>query len=338
MLEFEKEAPDKSKAAIERALSIDPTIPAYYGMLSRIQVYFREFEMALHTANTGLEYDPANESCLNAKGDALTKLGRKEEANAVFNDSLAEDPENDQTFAFLGYSLLQQGKHKEALTHFKQALALNPGNELAIEGIKLAIKAKFFLYRWLMNLNFALTKLPGRVQMFLVVGIYFLYQFLNRMAHKNPELEPFIQPFLFIYLIFAFSSWFLTPLANFALQLHPFGKYALSQLERSTSKWVGSLLGLSLMCGVSRLYFQESFPTFPSIYFLFMAIAAAAAGLMTWEKHRKKMRIYAMGLAFVGMIALINELLTHDWGLFSFLFIGGTIGLQFYANILLAKR
>lgn len=337
-LELEKEQPDKAREAIERALSMAPEDAAYYAVLSRIEVYFREFEKALTTANQGLVKDPENEECLNAKADALTKLGRTKEADEVFKRSLNENPENDYTFAALGYSALEKGRHKDALNAFKQSLALNPENELAISGIKLAIKAKFFLYRWMLNLTFAMSKLSGKVQMFLVIGLYILYRFLNNMADKNPDIALFIQPFLYLYLMFVFASWFLNPLANFALRLHPYGKYALDKLEKSTSAWVGGLLLTSLAMGVGRLIWTTAFPTFPAIYFLFMAMAAAACGMMQWKKDRKKMLIYTGVLAFIGVIGMVQEALTYRWGLFPMAFIVGIIGLQLYANYLLGRR
>lgn len=338
ILELQKEQPQKAKTAIETALSFDTENAAYYGQLSNIQIYFREFEEALTSANIGLEYDPGNETCLNAKGDALTKLGRKDEANIAFNDSLAEDPENDQTFAFLGYSRLEQGKHKEALTLFRQSLALNPNNSIAIDGLKEAIKAKFFLYRWILSASFAISKLPSKIQMFMLVGLYILYQVLNRVADNNPNWEPFIQPFLFIYLVFAFSSWFLPPLSNFVLRLHSYGRYALNKVEKITSIWVGTFLILSLASALLRLILEDRFPSFPPLYFLFTAIAISATGMMNWDKDRKKMIVFALILGTIGLLAMIQEIATQQWGLLSFLFIGGTVGIQIYANVLLSKR
>lgn len=60
------------------------------------------------------------------KGDALTQIGRQEEAIESYATSIELDPKNSGAYSALGFATLYGHSYKDAITFFKKALALNP--------------------------------------------------------------------------------------------------------------------------------------------------------------------------------------------------------------------
>ena len=139
---------------INKAVSMYPYAPEYYGMLSHIFIAEKNFRTALLKANEGLALDAENINCLNARSIALNKLKQTDAAIETMQNALAKDPENETTHATVGWNYLEKGKHKDAATHFREALRINPSSESAREGLKEALKSKIAPYRWILQYSF----------------------------------------------------------------------------------------------------------------------------------------------------------------------------------------
>jgi len=337
LIKWDQEQPQQAQECIEQAIAMNPNEASFYGLLASVKMYYKKYEEALSMAEEGLALDAENPHCLNIKGDALTKLGRAEEANKVFKSSLGTDPEDDYTHAYMGHSLLEQGKHEEALEHFKEALRMNPNNRIAKEGIKNAIKAKVFIYRWFLKYAYWLAKQSGRAQMFFIFGIYILYRILLYVSENNPALTPFIKPVLFGYMAFALTSWLIGPLSNLFIRINPYGKYALSEYEIKISNWVSGLLGAGAFSLLVSFLYPTWIPDFLGIYLIALSLPISGLGSIEWKKQQKKLLIYIYVLAIVGFLGLALTIL-GGWNILNMAFLLGAFASQFYANYLIGKR
>ncbi len=87
----------------------------------------------------------------------------------------------------------------------------------------------------------------------ILIGGYIGYQVLANLANSNPALAPFIYPLMAAYVVFALSTWLITPLTNFLLLSSRYGRFALQRLETITSVAVVAFLVLGLLTVIAFL-------------------------------------------------------------------------------------
>lgn len=242
-----RERPNEAVAAVRQAIRLDPEDADSYAVLSALKAEQRRWGEALEAAEAGLALEPEHLGSANMRAMVLTQMGRAGEAHEVLDDALAQDPENDLTHTNRGWTLLRQGKPREALGHFKEALRLDPTSEYARSGIVEALKGKNPLYRPLLRFFLWAGSLPGRTQVFLILGLLFGVRVLRRIATANPALAPFLYPVIWAYTGFVLVTWLSTPLFNLLLRLDPLGRMALSREEVRASNWLGADLAVVLL-------------------------------------------------------------------------------------------
>ena len=230
------------KAANEAIRLGSNSTASYFSLKSQIQFASRNWQQALDATDRGLEIDPDDEVCANLRGMCLRQLRQGGTAEAMIRASLARDPENALTHANLGWTLLEQNKTKEALKHFQEALRLEPDSAYARQGLVHALRAHYFVYRLLFGYFAWIAKFDRRVMWGIVIGGYFGYQALNSLAAKSPALAPWIMPITAVYIIFALSTWLMTPLINILLLSNRYGRYALPIGEKVTAAAVAGCL------------------------------------------------------------------------------------------------
>src|SRR6185436_32555 len=152
----------------EEALRLDPYEPGYFAVLASLHYQQRRWKDALAAADQGLAIDPEHNTCLNLRAQALIKLGDKGAAADTIGEALARRPDDPLTHASQGWALLEKGDPKQAMIHFREALRLKPDLEFARIGIIEAMKARNFVYRWLLAYFLWMAKLPRQVQWGLV--------------------------------------------------------------------------------------------------------------------------------------------------------------------------
>jgi tetratricopeptide (TPR) repeat protein len=237
---------DEAVAPAEEALRLEPENAAYFALMAQIRMEQRRWTEALAAADAGLAIDAQDVTCNNLRAMALTQLGRRQEAGATIESALARQPENSTTHANQGWTLLHQGDPKKAMDHFREALRLQPGNEWARAGILEAIKARNPVYGLMLRYFLFMSRLSGRAQWMVILGLFFGQRVLRATAKANPALEPWVMPILVAYVAFVLMAWISVPLFNLILRLHPVGKHALSDEQKRASNWVGACLFLSL--------------------------------------------------------------------------------------------
>lgn len=244
---------DNALKAAEAAITFDPSAPTHYALVAMIHLDRGRWREALKAAETGLAIDPENVECNNVRGMALVKLGRRSEAGASMRQTLALDPHDAFTHANQGWALLHERKPQQAMEHFREALRIDPTLDWARAGIVEALKAKNFVYRWMLAYFLSMSRLNPRVQWMIMMGGWFGAQFLKQIGNTHPAIAPFTTPIIIVYAIFAILTWLAYPFFNLLLRLNKFGRLALSREQVLAANCVGAALLVCLLCIIGLL-------------------------------------------------------------------------------------
>ena len=109
----------------------------------------------------------------------------------------------------VGPSCTRDGR--EALEHFRESLRLDPTSGYAKAGIVEALKARNFVYRWLLAYFLWMMRLSNRASLGRDHRRLFRRRLLNRLADQNPNLAPWIMPIIVVYIAFVLLTWFGAP-------------------------------------------------------------------------------------------------------------------------------
>ena len=339
----------EAQRAIEEALRLDPYEPAYFAELASLHYQQRRWKEALVAADQGLAIDPEHNTCLNLRAQALIKLGDRAGAATTIGDALSRRPDDPLTHANQGWALLEKGDPKQAMIHFREALRLKPDLEFARVGIVEALKARNFVYRWLLAYFLWMAKLPRQVQWGLVIGFFFGNQVLQRVAAANPALAPYLWVLIGCYVAFAIMTWIAYPLFNLLLRLDRFGRFALEQDQTRGATWLGlCLLGAALSL-VAFLATQLTAFIVLAIVLGLLALPVSAIWRCERGWPRMTMVIVTLLLLFFGLLASFPIDLLPRRNLLSVLialashasvevFMYGSIGSQFLAAYLMSVR
>jgi len=299
LVKVQREDLQGARRAVDEAIRLDPEQSDYYGLLAFIYLASQHWQEALDAANEGLTHDPTHQQCLNDRAMALVKLHRHDEAHQTIGQALQENPENEHTHANLGWTYLHKGQHQKALEHFSEALRLDPNFDYARHGLVEALKARYFLYRWLLRFFLWMSTLSPSVRGGLIIGAYLLVKVLGTAARRNPALAPFVLPIIIFYAIFVLLTWVIDPLFNLVLQCNRYGRYALSKTQR----WSSTIFGVLLLGAIAAAVCGATTGLTP-LYLL-----AVALGLLIipatriFKGHEAKLNPRSVGFV-IGMILL----------------------------------
>jgi hypothetical protein len=296
---------DEAAAAIAEAIRLEPTDADYHGMRAAIEFDRRNWPSALDAAETGLQFDAEHVTCNNLRAMAMVKLGRKAEAGQTISSTLAREPENAFSHANKGWTLLESGERKQAMHHFRESLRIEPDNDWAKAGLVEAIKAGNPIYAVMLKYFLWMQKLSGNVRWAIILGGYFGSKLLRGAAKSNPALSPYVMPLAIAYALFAVLTWLAAPVFNLLLFVHPYGRHALNDDQRSQARWVGVCLALAL--GSLGVWFasgrSEDLPMAALVFgLLTLPVAAIHSCDEGWP--RTTMLVIALVLAAAGCLAV----------------------------------
>lgn len=217
---------------LHKAIQLNPYVADYFGLSALIFIQEVELKNALQKANEGLEIDPQNITCLNARATALNKLKHTDAAVETMQTALRQNPENEFTHTTIGWNFLEKGRHKEAADHFREALRLHPNLEGAQAGLKQALKSRIAPYRWLLQYSFWISNKGKNLQWILPLALFAIVRILIAALGKANEFSVAVVLVIGLYILFVITSWVIDPIANFTLLFHKDGKYALTNSER----------------------------------------------------------------------------------------------------------
>ena len=294
-----------ARQAIEEAIRLDPEDSDYHGLRALIYLRAQRWQEALEAANEGLTHDPTHQGCLNHRAMALVKLNRHEEAHQTIGQALQRNPENEQTHANLGWTYLHKGQHQKALEHFSEALRLDPNYDYARQGLVEALKARYFLYRWLLQFFLWMSRLSPGVRGGLIIGAYVLNKVLQGVARQNPEVAPFVAPIVGFYVIFVVLTWIVEPMFNLLLQCNKYGRHALSKQQRWSSSIFGVLLLGGILAGIGGLV-AWYVPLFLLALHLGLLLIPATRVLENDGKVNRRSLALVAGMALCGIGAVAS--------------------------------
>ncbi len=241
--------PKSAEAAAREAVRLAPEDPDMWSTLSAVLGGAERWPEALEAADHGLSHDPDDESNRNLRAMALTQLGRRKEADETLRGALESSPDNSHTHANLGWTRLHARQYKPALESFRESLRLNPNNDWAKAGLVEALKARNPLYRLVLAYFLWMSRLGGRAQWFLIIGLWVGIRLFRSAAESNPWLEPFVWPVLGLYIGFVLMTWLAQPLFNLTLWFNRYGWHALSDSQRKGAQLIGCLLAAAVVAG-----------------------------------------------------------------------------------------
>jgi TolB-like protein/tetratricopeptide (TPR) repeat protein len=115
------------RAAIERALTLDPDDPTAHSLAGRItDVYDRDFVSAAAHYQRALSLDPTNSDVLYNAAVFLAGVGKVDAGITVMRYLAAHDPASARVHYRLGDLLSRARKYDEAIASMRVALALSP--------------------------------------------------------------------------------------------------------------------------------------------------------------------------------------------------------------------
>ncbi len=299
-----------AQSAILEAIRLEPWNAQYFHVLAGVEANRYHWQESLAAAEQGLACDPDHVGCNNLRAMALVNLGRKEEAGRSIDATLAKNPEDAVTHANQGWTLLHQGQPNDAMKHFREALRLEPNLEWARLGIIEAMKARFFLYRWLLTLFLWLTRFPPKIQLALMLGLIFGRRLLAGVIEAVPVLEPLALPLTIVYVLFVWMTWTAPSLFNLVLRLDPFGRLVLNASERLESTLVGVCLVLCLLVESTVFYFHRDLAFVPlrtGMLYLGLMLPLIAT-FRQRDGLQKALAAYTAGVAFCVLMATFQSL------------------------------
>lgn len=337
LVRLRKGKQEEAVSSVLTAINFDPHNADYYGLISMIRLDEKNWEEALTFANRGLQADPENLVCLNSRSTALLKLNRKEESYQTIKEALHNDPHNAHTHANLGWGLLEQGKHKEALESFRESLKLDPENNYAKAGLVEALKARYWFYRAFLKYVFWIQNKNTKYQWAFMIGIYIGIRLLNGVSRTYPALAPIATPIVFLYTLFALSTWIVTPLSNLFLRFNIYGRYALNDDQIKASNFTGAGAVLMIAGLVGLIITGSGF--FVNVMILgigFMILLSSMFNPQNQNKRRIAI-LLASALCLCGTVSLVISFLGGEAGVLWLVFLFGAFAYQWIINALITR-
>jgi tetratricopeptide (TPR) repeat protein len=299
---------DEARASVEEALRLNPTNPNLFSLLASVHLHQQRWNEALEAARQGLALDPEHIACANNAAFALRQLGREAEAAELLRDTLEWDPNNVYTFTNQGWLALGRGDVKAALEHFREALRLDPDHDPARAGLVEALKAQNIIYGLMLRYFLWASRYGGGLQWGLMLAGYFGQRILNSIGSSEPALRPLTSALVYLWLAFVLLTWLADPIFNLLLRLNRYGRWALSDEQRTASTWVGSTLGLAILCGLAG--WATGNGALLSTAVVSAVLAVPLAGVFHCERGwpRTVMTVITVALALVGGLGVFLHL------------------------------
>ena len=320
---------------LREATVIDPLDPDIQAMLAQTLLLQKEFTGALGAADQALSLEPQNLLALNMRSKALIKLDRREESYATIEGALREDPDNAYTHANYGWGLLETGEYGKAKEHFAQSLRADPTDDYARSGMAEAVKARNPLYRMFLKYAFFMQNLTQRYQWGVIIGIYVLYRIINGVARSNPDLQPFLYPLLGVLTVVAISTWVIEPIGNLFLRFDRHARFLLDEGEFRTANLAAACLAATAAGLLGYLVSgHDGFLVLAGYGFTMLLPVGQAYARV---KRPWLIRGYGIGLALVGLVAVVFAFAAEPFNLFTVIYLLGLFAFQWVANFQLIR-
>lgn len=295
---------------LNKAIALNPYAADYFGLSALICIEEVELKTALKKANEGLEIDPENITCLNARATALNKLKQTDAAIETMRTALEQNPENEFTHTTVGWNFLEKGKHREAAHHFREALRIHPNLESAQSGLKQALKSRIPPYRWLLQYSFWISNKGKNLQWILPLALFVLVRIVIAVLGEDSNFSMGVVGVMAVYLLFVVTSWVINPIANFTLLFNKDGKYALTNSEKwsaitSVSALILGLVMLAISFALSSPATVSFSEFIPGLIFFSLALPLSNMQFPVTFKTKKGSGLVALLLVILGLFSVL---------------------------------
>ncbi|TWT37302.1 cellulose synthase subunit BcsC [Posidoniimonas corsicana] len=348
-VELSRNALDTAERLFTEAIQLNPGDEDSYAGRASVHARRKAWRAALADVDQALAIDPENIEAINLRSLANRGLGRSDAGRQDVEQALRVDPNDAASHANLGWSCLERHDLTQAERHFREALRLDPSLEWARVGVLETTKARFPIYRWLLSYFLWMARLTGKAQFAILFGLYFVNRAVSSAAEAYPAWAPVLQPLSWLYLMFCVMTWFIQPLGNATLLLHPFARMALNKREKTEALIVGGLFTTMLSLIVGSFFDPTNIC---KALTLLLGVPALPFGLSWRFKHPKPWRIMMLitsGVLLCELAFCIQVALNVGWvalptgslGLVSLgaqLFLFSPLAVLIGANLLAAKN
>ena len=331
-------------------MRLDPQRAWGYELVAQIHIFRREWSKALQAAETGLGMEPENVSLLNSHAEALTMLGRREEAQTALRIALERDPTSPRSLANRGWLALHQNQPVEALGYFRESMRLDPTSEVARAGLLASMQAHNPLYRLMLRYYLWTSRLTQGEFWAAIAMVNGFNTALRVAARIFPPLWIIALPYLLFFWFFSFFTWIADGFYNFLTRLSPTGRLVLNKEETASANgcgFLGALVLINLVAFVAMLFINAS--DFHRLWIFFVGGMAAAgmmvpvAGVFKVHPERRTPRtillVMAMLLGACSLTGWIGSFTLAPWhGVALALFIVGGMIYPWVANIIIVSQ
>jgi TolB-like protein/Tfp pilus assembly protein PilF len=132
--EFRQEELEQAEMLAQKALALDPTTTSAYRVLAMINMFRKQYDLALGQIDRALEVNPSDADSYQVRGTVLVWAGRAAEGLTWLEGALRFDRADGNTALGLGMAHYFLRHYGEAVEACDRALARNPGRNIALLG------------------------------------------------------------------------------------------------------------------------------------------------------------------------------------------------------------
>lgn len=124
-IQFALGKPSKTKAALHKAIKLDPEYTAAYLKLAELHFYYQEYKQTFEYTSKALKINDKLPKAYFIRGMAFSEKGYRDKAISSFQEVINLDPEHYKAFIELGFIYAKKGDPL-AESYFKGALNIDP--------------------------------------------------------------------------------------------------------------------------------------------------------------------------------------------------------------------
>ncbi len=180
-----KGRPRDARISIDKALALDRTDAAAWVTSVQIAIEAKDFKLALHIANRGLNYTDAPQLMIN-RAVALFALDQHQVAIKSLNDYLELEPQNKDLAEQLGKFYQEVGILDQSVSMYKHALAIDENSITANHNLAMLYRDLKHFDAALKHISTVLNQVPLDFNALMIKGTI-----LSLMGNTDGEIETY---------------------------------------------------------------------------------------------------------------------------------------------------
>ena len=174
-----------------------------------------------------------------------------------------------------------------------------------------------------------------KAQWGIIIGLWLLSRIVAGIGDSNPELEPYLTPLLYLYIVGAVLSWTIDAIFNLVMRFNRYGRYALNEGQIISSNLVAVFISLSVLYFLLSFQQLYMFTKFGALAIFAMILPVSGTYDFYGGPRFKGLYIYTTVLTVLLAIGLsLNFLAAGGGNLFFALVVLGMIAFTWIANFM----